>query len=197
MVWPMYLLHQVEEHGIDLTGQRYAFLGSLCDSLGYTATTLCPANPAFLFAVNVVGCQLAFALAWIYRRRRPLVAACVWGIPVVNAVIHLQAALVSGTYNPGLFTATLLFLPLSAYVLWVSIRAQVIRAVDLGRILGTGLVAHGVLLASLLLRGQQLIPESVFLSLNGLIGVLPLPFGCLGVRRLPVQSSQAVPVRLH
>src|SRR5215470_14326988 len=85
-VWPMYLLHMFEEHGIDLLGRRYAFLASLCELIGFPAVSDCPATPAFVFAVNVIACQLAFGLAFFLRRTRPLVAACAWGIPLVNLV---------------------------------------------------------------------------------------------------------------
>ena len=33
-LWPVYLLHQFEEHGIDVLGRRYAFLAALCGMLG-------------------------------------------------------------------------------------------------------------------------------------------------------------------
>lgn len=83
-VWPMYLLHMFEEHGIDLLGRRYAFLGFLCDLIGRPLDSGCPATPAFVFTVNVIPCQTAFALAFFLRRSRPLVAACAWGIPLIN-----------------------------------------------------------------------------------------------------------------
>jgi hypothetical protein len=38
LLWPMYLLHQFEEHGIDLLGRHYAFLGALCGVLGHAAS---------------------------------------------------------------------------------------------------------------------------------------------------------------
>jgi hypothetical protein len=102
LLWPMYLLHQFEEHGIDMLGRHYVFLGDLCDTLGHAqAPSGCPADPAFIFAVNAVGCQMAFALSFLFRRRRPLVAACAWGIPLVNGVAHVGAALAHRAYNPG------------------------------------------------------------------------------------------------
>jgi hypothetical protein len=102
LLWPMYLLHQFEEHGIDMLGRHYGFLGDLCDTLGHAqAPSGCPADPAFIFAVNAVGCQMAFALSFLFRRRRPLVAACAWGIPLVNGVAHVGADLAHRAYNPG------------------------------------------------------------------------------------------------
>ena len=77
LLWPMDLIHQFEEHGVDLLGRRHAFLGDLCAVLGHGSDPGgCPADPAFLFAVNGVGCQIALALALAFGKRRPLIAAC-------------------------------------------------------------------------------------------------------------------------
>jgi hypothetical protein len=104
LVFPMYLVHQFEEHGIDALGEWYAFLGTMCRTLGYPAIEGCPADAAFVFSVNCIACWFAFSLAVIYRERRPVVAACVWGIPLVNGLIHLGTSVGTGIYNPGLVT---------------------------------------------------------------------------------------------
>ena len=55
LLWPMYLVHQFEEHGIDLLGRHYSFLGELCRTLGHAADpSHCPADPAFIFAVRLL-----------------------------------------------------------------------------------------------------------------------------------------------
>ena len=48
-----------------------------------------------------------------------------WGLPAVylvavNALIHIVGATASRAYNPGLWTAIALFLPLSALSFWQS-----------------------------------------------------------------------------
>lgn len=177
-LWPMYLLHQFEEHGVDLYGRRYAFLEDLCRTLGYEGGA-CPADPAFIFAVNVVGCQVAFALAWFTRRRRPLVAACAWGIPIVNAVAHIGGAVVHRSYNPGLATSVALFVPLSAWMLSTALRAKVLLPLDVARIVLLGIVVHAVLMASLHLRARGWLGHGQLLAINGLNGLWPLAFGTL------------------
>lgn len=177
-LWPMYLLHQFEEHGVDLFGRRYAFLEDLCTTLGYKSGA-CPADPAFIFAVNVVGCQIAFALAWLYRWRRPLVAACAWGIPIVNAVAHIGGAVVHRSYNPGLVTSVALFVPLSAWMLVTALRSKAILPRDIARIVALGIVVHAVLMASLQLRARGWIGHQQLLAINGLNGLWPLAFGTL------------------
>lgn len=178
LLWPMYLVHQFEEHGIDLLGQRYAFLGDLCTSLGHPQDLAhCPADPAFVFAVNVVGCQLAFAMSLVFRRRAPLIAACAWGIPLINAVAHIASSLRFPGYNAGLATSVLLFVPLCAWMLHTCLRAGVLRPRHIPRIVATGVLSHATLLASLLLFDRGLLSHAALLALNALNGLLPLALG--------------------
>jgi hypothetical protein len=55
LMLPIYMLHQFEEHGIDAFGARYHFINDLCTTLGHPSLADCPANPAFVLAVNVGG----------------------------------------------------------------------------------------------------------------------------------------------
>src|SRR4051812_39212989 len=50
---PVYMLHQFEEHGIDLLGQAYAFRASMCGIFGFMTPEGCPIPESFLTAVNV------------------------------------------------------------------------------------------------------------------------------------------------
>jgi hypothetical protein len=47
LLLPVYVLHQVEEHGIDARGHVYAFRAALCDTLHQPQAT-CPADEAFI-----------------------------------------------------------------------------------------------------------------------------------------------------
>lgn len=183
LLWPMYLLHQFEEHGIDLLGRRYAFLGDLCRTLGHGDLAGCPADPAFIFAVNGVGCQIAFALSWLFRRRAPLVAACAWGVPLVNGVTHLGSALAHGAYNPGTLTSLLLFVPLCAWMLRTTLRAGALAPREVPRVIASGVLVHAVLLASLVLRERGVLSHGALLAINALNGLGPLLLGTIGARR--------------
>jgi hypothetical protein len=196
LLWPMYLVHQFEEHGVDLFGHRYAFLAGLCQTLGYGNKPGCPADPAFIFAVNAVGCQITFVMPWLLQRRAPLVAACAWGVALVNAVVHLGGAAVHGAYNPGVLTSLVLFLPLSAWMLHVAIRSGTIERRHVWRVVASGAFTHAVLLLSLNLRTRGLSHEGL-LVINALNGLCPLAFGLLGYtptapRVSPIDAAQPV-----
>ena len=176
-IWPMYLFHMFEEHGIDLLGRRYAFLAVLCELIGFPVVSDCPATPAFVFSVNVIACQVAFGLAFFLRRTRPLVAACAWGIPLVNLFAHVLPAVATGRYNPGLFTALVLFAPGCAWMLWTVRRSGVLRPGSGWRIVATGVLTHLVLIASIELRTRALISAAALVVVNALNGGWPLLFG--------------------
>jgi hypothetical protein len=180
LLWPMYLVHMFEEHGIDLLGRHYAFLGSMCHMLGHDDLAHCPADADFVFAVNVVGCQITFALSLLFRRRRPLLAACAWGVALVNGVIHTAAAVAFHAYNPGLVTGALLFLPLSAWMVRTVVQSGVVARGQVARIVLAGMALHGVMIASVFLRQYGWISHGAFLVINGANGFTPVPFGVLG-----------------
>jgi hypothetical protein len=192
LMLPLYMLHQFEESGINVLGQRYHFLSELCANVGYPDVAGCPGTPAFVFAVNVGGVWLAGLLAIVFRRRNILVSACALAIPFVNALAHLAAALLHGTYNSGVLTALVLFLPLCIWTYAQLFRVGVLDAKRLGVVIFSGVVMHAVLLGSLLARASGL-PEAAFLSLNVANGLVPLGFGALlgalAGRRVSVATS--------
>jgi hypothetical protein len=191
LLWPMYLVHQFEEHGVDVLGRPYAFLQDLCRTLGHPDAATCPAGPAFIFAVNVVACQVAFALTEVSRERRPLLALFGWSIPLVNAVAHLGAAVKNGlTYNPGLLTSVVLFLPLGAWAVRTSVHARAVplRAVPL--VLLSGVAVHGVLIGSLLLQQAGVLSSGAVLVVNTLNGGVPA-LGFALTSRLFIHEKEA------
>lgn len=190
LLWPMYLVHQFEEHGVDLHGRRYAFLGDLCATLGHHDVAQCPADGAFIFAVNAMGAQLVFASALVFRRRNPVIAACAWGI-TLNAITHIGGALARGAYNPGLATSVLLFVPLTVWMLRTVVRAGVLAPPQIARVVAVGVLVHVVLLASLFLRERGVISHTAMLAANVLNGLWPLALGTAGLKR-PTASGAAL-----
>lgn len=102
---PVYMLHQVEEH----TGDRFRAFVNREIYGGVDALT-----PLTVLWTNVPGVWGITGLS-LYLT---VCAAAGWGLLglyliAVNAVIHIAAFPVRRKYNPGLWTALLLFLPLS------------------------------------------------------------------------------------
>jgi hypothetical protein len=108
---PLYMLHQLEEHA----GDRFRRFVNDRMAGGRDALT-----PMATLVINVVGVWLldliSLYLAFFVSPGFGLIAVY---LAVVNAVVHLVAAIILRAYNPGLWTAILLFLPLGACSLYV------------------------------------------------------------------------------
>lgn len=173
LLWPMYLVHQFEEHGIDARGRHFAFLADLCRNLGHQVAD-CPADAAFVFAVNVVACPLAFVMPLLWARRRPLLAVFGWSVPLVNALAHIGPALAQRAYNAGLVTSVVLFVPLGAWMLRLMLRSRLLTAGQVPFLFLAGGLLHAVLMLSLLAHERGLIGHSTLLIVNGANGLVPL-----------------------
>jgi Protein of unknown function with HXXEE motif len=182
LLLPVYMVHQFEEHGVNVLGQRYHFLSELCAAIGHKDVRDCPAGPAFIFAVNVGGVWLAGLLAIVFRRRNILVGACAVGLLLVNAVIHIGQALFHHSYDSGLLTALVLFVPLCGWTLHQLLSQGILDTRRVVLVVATGVVMHAALLASLFAHGAGLLSETSLLVLNVLNGLWVWPFGSLARR---------------
>jgi len=176
-----YLIHNVEEYGVDLHGEVYAFPTAFCALFGYSAPyPQCPVPGAVFTAVNVPLVWIAAPLgAWL-SKRQPLAGLSIHGVIAVNLVVHIgRAVATGGQYNPGLLTAVVIFLPLAGWVLFGS------RLLTKGLVAGVialGVVVHAVLVAAMLLLVKGIVRQvgliAVLQALNaGLLIVVPLVAG--------------------
>lgn len=157
-----YLLHQFEEHGIDAEGAHYAFRGFMCATLGFPEAKTCPVPLSYITSVNIAAVWLAGPAAALLGRRWPALALSYFSIPFINFLGHTVPYLINGTYNPGVLTAILVFLPLS---LWAFRVALVRYQLGWSTVLAT--VFAGVILHAILLL-------SVKAYIAGLIGIVVL-----------------------
>lgn len=180
---PVYMLHQFEEHGIDALGRHYAFQAQICTTIGWTGDLAhCPATEWFIFAVNPGTVWIAGLASGLSGPRRALVGAAALGIPAVNAIAHIAPALRTQTYNPGLATAVLLFVPMCVWIFRVLVRRGLLRRAQVAYSMLAGVVLHGVLMGSLLAFMRGLISEPILIAAQIANGFLPLGFaGAAGI----------------
>ncbi len=143
-----YLLHQFEEHGIDAEGAHYAFRGFMCATLGFPDATTCPVPLSYITSVNIAAVWLAGPAAALLGRRWPAVALSYFSIPFVNFLGHTVPFLASGTYNPGVLTAILVFLPLSLWAFHVALMHYRLGWSTVLATVFAGVVLHAILLSS-------------------------------------------------
>jgi len=113
---PIYMLHQVEEH----TGDRFRRFVNQHVFGGVEGLT-----PAAVLVINIP-CVWGVTLLALYLA---VVAGAGWGLiatwlVAVNGLVHIVAAIAQRIYNPGLWTAVFLFLPLSCVTLLKSAGVQ-------------------------------------------------------------------------
>ena len=110
LAWPVYMLHQVEEH----SGDRFrAYVNARVFGGLEALTTL---DVLWINIPGVWGVDLAALYAAYYAG--PGYGLVAPYLMLVNALVHCAGAARPRAYNPGLWTACGLFLPLALCTLW-------------------------------------------------------------------------------
>jgi len=111
LLLPAYMLHQLEEHD----GDRFRKFFNA--TIGKGREVL---SSAAVFVINVPGVWGVIAISLYFARDvNPGFAFIAVYLVLVNAVVHIIHASVFRRYNPGLWTAIFLFLPLGVWALWL------------------------------------------------------------------------------
>ncbi len=106
---PAYMLHQYEEHDND---RFRIFMNHIL--AGENDVLTLPA----VFIINVPAVWGVIALSlWLAARVNPGLALIAVYLPLLNAAIHIAHAIIMRSYNPGLVSAIVLFLPVCGWCL--------------------------------------------------------------------------------
>ncbi|MEM1050472.1 MAG: HXXEE domain-containing protein [Pseudomonadota bacterium] len=174
-----YILHQVEEHWIDLTGTHYAFYGYvnalLRDALGAPENTEF-LDPAGIFVINTSLVWLVGSFAILFSPKRIFPFLCMAAITLINAVSHIAAALMTASYNPGLATSVLIFVPIALLGFYSAKNAGVSTIVAS---LLWAILAHVVMVGGIIaVKSAQIISEETYFAmLIGISIIVTLPSG--------------------
>jgi hypothetical protein len=163
----VYLVHQVEEYGIAANGIPHAFPDALCATLGQPGYPACSIPPLFYLAVNLTLVWIAAPLAAIFARRHPLTGLTIWGVIAVNAVVHLVPGIATLSYDPGMLTAAVLFVPLTAWTVHAAFgRRRPFRRRAVVPLIGAGIVMHAFLAGAALLFLHAGLPAWALIALQ-------------------------------
>ncbi|MEO1034518.1 MAG: HXXEE domain-containing protein [Pseudomonadota bacterium] len=176
-----YIAHQFEEHWIDVFGDTYAFYTSVNCLILDAVSVGCsawegdwPLTRASIFVINTALVWLVGCLAMLCAPRRIFPLLAMASITFVNGVAHVVLGLASWTYNPGLLTSVLLFVPLSV---WVYRRVLVAGAANRRHIVASivwAVLAHVLMVAGLLAANwYRLVPEVAYFIALVAWSVLP------------------------
>lgn len=179
LLWIAYIAHQFEEHWIDLYGNVYAFKpyvnGMIVSQLGAMEAIVPPLSDADVFVINTSLVWLLASLALWRGAAHIFPTLCIASIVVVNATSHLGTAIMSGTYNPGLFTSVVMFLPLG-FIAYVSLyRARLTTWYSIVGSLIWSVLAHIIMVGGIILTSQfPMIPEHVYFASLIVWSILPI-----------------------
>jgi hypothetical protein len=182
----VYLFHNVEEYGIAADGVENAFPDQLCGMLGLGTYPGCVIPTEFFAYVNIALVWVIAPLCAILARRHVIFGFVFFSVVFVNVFVHVGGAIAARAYNPGLVTALVLFLPASIWagVVFLERREPRLRVWRLVVIVALGVVAHGVLIGSIVLFTREVIPAWVLDALQVINGLLVLLVGSLLQRSL-------------
>ncbi|MEM9388708.1 MAG: HXXEE domain-containing protein [Pseudomonadota bacterium] len=171
-----YLIHQIEEHWVDLLGREYPlydYLNALIASL-FGEDKYGVLDRSGIFYVNAGMVWTAGFLAILTSPRQVFPSLAMAGIMFVNAIAHVGSAVATTSYNAGLGTSVVLFLPLSIAFFAGMYRAGAANAKLLVAAILWGFLAHVILFAGLFASVVHgLIPVLAYYIALILWGVLP------------------------
>lgn len=143
-----YLVHQFEEHGVDALGATYAFRAEMCRNFGFPDVQTCPIPFSFVTAVNISVVWVFGPTTALLGRHRPEFALAFFSVPIINAVPHILPAAAFGTYNAGLLTAIVIFVPLSLWVFHVALSRYGLGWRAVIATIVAGIVYHAIMIGS-------------------------------------------------
>ncbi|MEM6604471.1 MAG: HXXEE domain-containing protein [Pseudomonadota bacterium] len=171
-----YLVHQVEEHWIDLLGREYPlydYLNGLIASL-FGDEKYGILDRSGIFYVNAGMVWTAGFLAIFTGPKKIFPSLAMAGIMFVNAIAHIANAVATTSYNAGLATSLALFLPLSLTFFIGTFRAEAANTKLLLGAMLWGLLAHIILFGGLFASVVHgLVPVFIYYSALILWGIVP------------------------
>jgi hypothetical protein len=152
-----YLVHNAEEYGLDALGRWHSFPDQFSITAGLPAYPDSPIPTAFWLAVNIALFWVVAPLAALLSRRHPIVGLALYSVVFINGLVHVVPFAIGLGYNPGLLTAVVVFLPLSAWVGYTCFGKDRLGYKAMALLILNGVSLHAILMGS------------TFMFLNGVI----------------------------
>jgi len=171
-----YLVHQVEEHWIDLLGREYPlydFLNTLIANL-FGDEKYGILTPSGIFYINAGMVWTAGFLAILTSPKSVFPTLAMAGIMLVNGVAHIINAVIAAEYNSGLATGIILFLPLSLLFFRSMLESDVASMRMISAAIAWGFLGHVILFSGLFAANVYgLVPVGAYYVALILWGALP------------------------
>lgn len=161
-----YLLHNVEEYGIDMYGRLHGFPQDVVKIMNLPPYPDCPIPPLFFVSVNVTAFWIAAPIASLLSRRHPLVGLSVYGIIIINGILHVMPLLFGRGYGAGTLSAIVIFIPLSIWVVRACFGPSRMSYGALALLVAAGIFIHAILAAPLILFLEGMISTTPLVMLQ-------------------------------
>ena len=179
---PLYWVHQLEEYSLPVMGLPYSLPDMVCGQFGFPPYPECPIPMSFYPVVNISLMWFGAPLAAYICRRNVLIGLSSWGLIMANGFVHSAGGIAEGAYNTGLWTAAVLFIPLSLWVIY----ACAIRGPYSGKVVGaafvSGAVTHAVLFVGYGLFKAGVIGNAGLVVYGAVVGFTPIILAALASR---------------
>lgn len=193
-LWVAYIVHQFEEHWVDLFGRRYAFkpyLNEALSGLSGDPDKVDILSDASVFVINTSLVWLVAALAVWRGCQHIFPTLCMAAIVLVNAISHIVIGTASLSYNPGLLTAVVVFLPVGGIVYGWLLRAKAATTALCGYSVLWALVGHVIMIGGLLLLARSDQPnEAAYFAILIAWSILPCFLFVSADRQLAVNRTK-------
>jgi hypothetical protein len=133
----IYLLHQIEEHL-----WPGGFRQSLNTDVFHSGNDNWPVDKGGVAFVNIVWVWLPIGLAALLPATLRFIGLAWLGLTLVNGIIHIVSAVRLRSYNPGLVTSIVLFLPFTIFVLVREAARGMLSDGEIAAIVVAGIVLH-------------------------------------------------------
>jgi hypothetical protein len=186
----LYMLHQFEEYGVDLFGSKHAFPDELCERLGLENYPACPIPHEFFLYVNIPLVWFFAVLSARFSPKNPFVGLGLYSVIISNAMAHIAVAAATQAYNPGLFSAIVIFLPSFFWLCKVYFFKGRFPKAGIGVLVATGIILHIILISSVLMFAKEKISGALlnFIQLINAATIIVIPW--LGDRILKTMQRK-------
>ncbi|HET6408522.1 MAG TPA: HXXEE domain-containing protein [Chthoniobacteraceae bacterium] len=161
-----YLLHNVEEYGIDMFGRRRGFVTGMNAVFKLPPEPQSPIPARFFTAVNVPLFWIGAPVAALLSEHHPLVGFVIYSVIFINALVHIVPLLLGAGYSSGTLTAILVFLPLSGWVGYTCFGAGGLTYKAMALLIGFGVVLHVILMGSVQLFVRKKIGARALIAIQ-------------------------------
>ena len=174
-----YIIHQFEEHWIDLYGYTYAFYtfnnNFILSNLGEPNSMVKPLTKESIFVINTSLVWLIGSSAILRSPKKLFPFFSMAGIIVINGFVHILAAIATQSYNPGLLTSVVVFIPIYFWIIKKTLNVHnTIRPLIFGGLIWA-ILAHIIMVAGLLASNWfNFFPEYIYWTLLIIWSILPV-----------------------